>query len=823
MFENGYGSSHGKAKGMIGVTQPRRVAATSVAQRVATEMGDMKNKVGHQIQFDKSVTSNTAIKFMTDGILLREISQDFLLSKYSAIVIDEAHERSVNTDILIGMMSRIVDLRAEMAREKPEDFYPLKLVIMSATLRVEDFTKNHRLFRKEPPPIVQAEGRQYPVTVHFARRTQRDYVEETVQKVSRGHKKLPPGGMLVFLTGQNEIHQVARRLRSLHPTTGEVKHAPVRSAAREMPLEDEDFDDPTADGKTAMARDDASSDDGSDVEIHGLDEDDENDFTIEGEEAAKSLKLHVLPLYSNMPSHLQMRVFDPPPEGTRLIVLATNVAETSLTIPGIRYVFDCGRVKEKKYEPSTGVQTFEIGWISKASAAQRMGRAGRTGPGHCYRLYSSAIYERDFEEYTIPEILRSPIESVVLSLKRMDIHTVVNFPFPTPPDRQALAKAEKLLTYLGALDAAGKITETGRALADYPLNPRFGRMLWLGQREGLTAHTIALVAALAVPELFIPENQLKLERESVSAHDDYHTDSDDDSDSDARARRNRAAEHASATVSEAQHKAYTTAHAKLSGWDDRSDAIKLLTAFALYLSKGHEACTSFYLREKGMQEAALLRSQLASIARKHASVGDKSDPLALPRPDEGQIRKLRQIVTAGFIDQVAIRADKLGLIVPGRKPKRAIDVPYRTLFPSHDEGARPDEDLSPEQVEERKFVFIHPSSTLSRLPISKLPDFIAYSHLSRSSQMPGYAKARMHPLATPSGKELARLSEGTPLLEVGKPGKIKRSWRGEDGKERREASVGLSLKGKEGLGWPLDVRGAVQVRKGGAWEVEKWV
>jgi ATP-dependent RNA helicase DHX37/DHR1 len=171
-----------------------------MAKRVGDEMGNHGSKVSYQIRFDTTTTANTAIKFMTDGVLLREISQDFMLTKYSAIVIDEAHERSINTDILIGMLSRIVDLRADMAKKNSKT-KPLKLIIMSATLRISDFTDNHRLFRHGPPPLLKAEGRQYTVTNHFARKTQRDYMDEMFRKVSRGHKKLPCGGILVFLTG----------------------------------------------------------------------------------------------------------------------------------------------------------------------------------------------------------------------------------------------------------------------------------------------------------------------------------------------------------------------------------------------------------------------------------------------------------------------------------------------------------------------------------------------------------------------------------------------------------------------------------------------
>lgn len=219
LYEAGYGSPHGPTPGLIGVTQPRRVAAVSMAKRVAVELGDQADRVAYQIRFDSTVGPKTAIKFMTDGVLLREIAQDFTLSKYSAIVIDEAHERSVNTDLLIGMLSRIVETREDLSRKNPAKFRPLKLIIMSATLRISDYCDNKALFRRGPPPVVQAEGRQYPVTIHFARKTQREYGEEVFHKVSKGHKKLPPGGMLVFMTGQNEITTLVKRLREAFPST----------------------------------------------------------------------------------------------------------------------------------------------------------------------------------------------------------------------------------------------------------------------------------------------------------------------------------------------------------------------------------------------------------------------------------------------------------------------------------------------------------------------------------------------------------------------------------------------------------------------------
>ena len=234
--------------------------------------------------------------------------------------------------------------------------------------------------------------------------------------------------------------------------------------------------------------------------------------------------MHVLPLYSLLPTDQQMLVFRPPPTDHRLVIIATNVAETSLTIPGIRYVVDSGRAKERQYDPSTGVQAFQVSWISKASASQRTGRAGRTGPGHCYRLYSSALFEDHFVQFSKPEILRMPIEGVVLQMKSMNIDQVVNFPFPTPPDRSALKKAEDLLLTLGALSAAtstrmingvqqvgstgGQVTELGKAMAGYPVSPRFAKMLAIGSQHGALPYVVAVVACLSVGDPFLHEQNV---------------------------------------------------------------------------------------------------------------------------------------------------------------------------------------------------------------------------------------------------------------------------------------------------------------------------
>ncbi|KAI9789891.1 MAG: putative ATP-dependent RNA helicase DHR1 [Candelina submexicana] len=802
LYEAGYGNPDGPTPGMIGITQPRRVAAVSMAKRVAQELGPASERVAYQIRFERTVSEKTAVKFMTDGVLLREIAEDLLLIKYSTIIIDEAHERSVNTDILIGMMSRIVDERTRMSKADP-NIKPLKLIIMSATLRISDFTKNNKLFRNGPPPLLKTEGRQHPVTVHFARRTQRDYVEEAFHKVTKGHRKLPPGGMLVFLTGQSEISVLSKRLEQAFTSTegSHHKRPPMRVSGNEISMETEDLEIGDVDDLDMY---------GDVDEVDGLqhdDEEDDQDLAIDDDTEGPPA-IHVLPLYSQLPTDQQLRVFEPPPGYSRLIVLATNVAETSLTIPGIRFVFDCGRAKERKYDDNTGVQSFEVGWISKASASQRAGRAGRTGPGHCYRLYSSAVYERDFEEHTEPEILRTPIEGVVLQLKGMNLQNVVNFPFPTPPDQQRLVKAEKLLSYLGALSLDGEITNSGAAMSIYPLSPRFSRMLLIGHQHDCMPYTIALVAALAVSDLFIPENQLDLAPSPLDEQQLY-TNADRIED----------------TARENRRKAYIHALNLFSRRDRTSDALRALTALCAYAysSDPHEFCASMFLRPKTLLEASKLRHQLTTIVRANRPGVIGSYEARLKEPSDAQLKALRQIVAAGFIDQVAIRADlsptPLNLT---RKPKRAIDVPYLTLFPSHIRGPS----STPEEAEDSA-VYLSPSSILSSHPTSSLPQYIIYSHLQqRSPATPPSTKPpkiRMYPLTPISGLQLSSLAQNTPLLEYSKPiGKIT-ALQGISPEKRECWVVPNLVGGAEMRGWPLSAKRVLQRREGarGGWVVEK--
>ncbi|PHH60494.1 hypothetical protein CDD81_1625 [Ophiocordyceps australis] len=798
LFEAGYGASGSPTSGMVGITQPRRVAAVSMSRRVAQELGDYSHTVAYQIRFEGSVDSKTKMKFMTDGVLLREVAQDFPLSKYSAIIIDEAHERSINTDILIGMLSRISKFRAEQSRENPS-VQPLKLIIMSATLMIQDFTMNTKLF-PSPPPVLHVEGRQHPVVVHFSRRTNHDYVDEAFRKISRGHRKLPPGGILVFLTGRDEILRLSKQLKSAFGGVSSCQEPRVQISARDVPMETEDIE--FGDSGT---RDWTDADDCSDEE--GEDQDEEFKVCDEGEQVV-SLKMQILPLYSLLPTREQQKVFQPPPDGHRQVILATNVAETSLTIPGIRFVIDCGRVKERKYDRVSQVQSYGIGWISKASADQRAGRAGRTGAGHCYRLYSSAVFERDFAAFAEPEIARMPIEGVALQLKAMRLPRIVNFPFPTPPHRESLAKAEKLLALLSATSPEGKITEIGKAMSLLPLSPRFARILLVGHLHDCLPYTIAMVAGLSVAEMLVPEN-VAVPSLASNKNDDSWTNAD------------VVAEDRQANV----RRLFRAVHENFCSLDDRSDAIKVLQVVGEFAHDASEKwCQDHFVRFKVLQEIQQLRRQLTHLMRDNlAAFASLTYQEKLDAPSEKQVKALKQMVAVGFIDRIAIRADQ----APNppeqyKRPSRAIDVPYMPLVPTQTGAGQGADSQS-------RLVYIHPLSALARLSTDECPQYIVYSHLQRASAAPSGSegqkqpKTRMHALTDVSGSQLAALAKGTPLISYGKPIKeVKSSVI--NGVVTRECWVVPYVRAESSAGsqgWPLPAR-KVRQRKiaGKGWVVE---
>ncbi|KAG9404769.1 ATP-dependent RNA helicase dhx37 [Aphanomyces cochlioides] len=731
LYEAGYGTER---PGMIGVTQPRRVAAVSTAQRVATELNVDFGKtgaVGYQIRYDNEhVGEKTIVKFMTDGILLKEIQQDFLLKKYSIILLDEAHERNVNTDILIGLLSRVAPFRAQMALEEKEQYdslseaerattpppiAPLKLVIMSATLRVEDFTENKTLF-PSPPPVIKVEARQYPVTVHFNKHTElNDYVSAAYQKVVKIHRKLPEGAILVFLTGQREIMQLVRQLnRTLGSKRRQVKSKPTNTRNRvqdeEWYIREHDDDDDQADADEADLYGDEA--DGSD----NNEQSEEND--PEEEDPATDLPyVHVLPLYSMLSNDLQMKVFDAPPEKHRLVVVATNVAETSLTIPGVRYVVDAGRTKERVYDLKSGISQFEIQWISKASADQRAGRAGRTGPGHCYRLYSSAVFDNEFKKFSPPQILCQPIEDVVLQMKAMGIENVLQFPFPTPPEALALNTAVTTLLHLGALSAKSNMITAG-----FPVAPRFAKMLLLANQLGCLEYTIALVAALSGQSPFILERERKEAKANKEDEDEEIQESD-----------------WTAEMKEAE-----AMRRHIQWMNEDSDVLSMLRAAGAYAYSGGSSafCTENHLHEKIMEQMLKLRGQLTTIVNKLLGQELVLRP-NMPPPSDDEQDLLRQIIAAGFLDQVARRVPP-GTITSGSKIER--NCAYLSCNGTVTEP-----------------LYIHPHSHLFTPDPSRLPQYVVYNNVVRTS------RAYMKTVTAIEPEWLFSVAANSPLCETSEP------------------------------------------------------
>ncbi|GIX95654.1 probable ATP-dependent RNA helicase DHX37 [Caerostris extrusa] len=498
----------------IGITEPRRLAAMSMSARVGEEL-NMPEKVSYHIRYKKNITKKTEIKFMTDGVLLRELRRNFFLTKYSVIIIDEAHERSVFSDILIGLLSRIIRLRKSFSIISmnvtkytnaifASKNYPLKLIIMSATICVEDFMENRNLF-KDPPFLIRVESRQYRVQVHFNLQTPEDYVESAFSKICKIHAKLPAGGILVFLTGESEIHRLCKLLKETFPfpenqmaiSTIEERETPSASNAPEnlkrKRKKKSDGTNVFVSSLPAKIYLDTYSIEPLESELQYHQSDDENNTNTEITVINKyntEIPLHVLPLYSFLSLEKQKKVFLPPPEGSRLCVVSTNVAETSITIPGLKYVVDSGKRmssfaglsemkqpaicrmkqccisqtliskdfflwskrKTRVFSKNGGASKFEVIWCSKSSAKQRAGRCGRTEGGHCYRLYSSVVFDHELKNFSVPDIQKVPVDDVVLQIKALGLNRVVTFPFPSPPDQDSLKAAERRLVWLGALE-----------------------------------------------------------------------------------------------------------------------------------------------------------------------------------------------------------------------------------------------------------------------------------------------------------------------------------------------------------------------------------
>jgi len=443
---------------MIGHTQPRRIAARSVAERIAQELGTKVSKesiVGYQVRFTDEVSEHTLIKLMTDGILLAEIQNDPLLRRYDTLIIDEAHERSLNIDFILGYLARLLPQRPD-----------LKVIITSATIDSERFAA-HFGVEGRPAPIIEVSGRTYPVEIRYrpldgvepepdssqtnsaaasaSTDEPRDQVTGILDAVDE-LMALGPGDILVFLAGERDIRDTEAAL---------IDHLGPRYAANE-----------------------------SSARLPG--------------------SVEIIPLYSRLSAAAQHRVFEK--HRLRRIVLATNVAETSLTVPGIRYVIDPGVARISRYSNKTKVQRLPIEPISQASANQRSGRCGRVADGVAIRLYSQTDYEGR-EPYTEPEILRTSLASVILQMAALRLGNVADFPFIDPPDRRAIADGVALLTEIGAISANSKsmheprLTAIGHQLARLPIDPRLGRMLLEANKRGCASEVMVIVSALSIQDV----------------------------------------------------------------------------------------------------------------------------------------------------------------------------------------------------------------------------------------------------------------------------------------------------------------------------------
>lgn len=429
--------------GIIGCTQPRRVAAMSVAKRVAEEVGcKVGEEVGYTIRFEDCTSPQTKIKYMTDGMLQREILLDPNLRKYSVIMLDEAHERTIATDVLFGLLKKTLKRRSD-----------LKVIVTSATLDADKFSE---YFNK--CPIFTIPGRTYPVEIMYSKEPESDYLDAALITVMQIHLTEPPGDILLFLTGQEEID-----------TSCEILYERMKALGPSVP------------------------------------------------------ELIILPVYSALPSEMQSKIFEPAPPGSRKVVIATNIAETSITIDQIYYVIDPGFVKQNAYDPKLGMDSLVVTPISQAQAKQRAGRAGRTGPGKTFRLYTEAAFQSEMLPTSVPEIQRQNLSHTILMLKAMGINDLLHFDFMDPPPTNTMLTALEELYALSALDDEGLLTRLGRKMADFPMEPALAKVLIYSVEMGCSDEMLSIVAMLSVQTVFYrpKEKQQQADQKKAKFHDPH--------------------------------------------------------------------------------------------------------------------------------------------------------------------------------------------------------------------------------------------------------------------------------------------------------------
>ncbi|KAI8953708.1 P-loop containing nucleoside triphosphate hydrolase protein [Xylaria longipes] len=429
--------------GMVGCTQPRRVAAMSVAKRVAEEVGcELGQEVGYTIRFEDKTSPSTRIKYMTDGMLEREILMDPDVNRYSVIMLDEAHERTISTDVLFALLKKTLKRRSD-----------LKVIVTSATLDADKFSEYFNQC-----PIFTIPGRTFPVEILYSREPESDYLDAALVTIMQIHLTEPSGDILLFLTGQEEID-----------TSCEILYERMKALGPNVP------------------------------------------------------ELIICPIYSSLPTDIQSRVFEPAPPGARKVVIATNIAETSITIDGIYYVVDPGFVKQNSYDPKLGMDSLIVVPISQAQANQRAGRAGRTGPGKCFRLYTEAAYNSELLPTTPPEIQRQNLAHVILMLKAMGINDLLHFDFMDPPPTNTMLEALETLYALSALDDEGLLTRLGRKMADFPMEPALAKVLIYSVDMGCSDEIMTIVAMLNMPTIFYrpKEKQTQADQKKAKFHDPH--------------------------------------------------------------------------------------------------------------------------------------------------------------------------------------------------------------------------------------------------------------------------------------------------------------
>ncbi|KAJ6221246.1 hypothetical protein RDWZM_007058 [Blomia tropicalis] len=535
LYEYGYAESSVSADGtrhIIGVTEPRRIAAISLAARVAEEMNvELGKEVGYSIRFEEFYDKeSTNIKFMTEGILIRELMNDPLLSNYSVVIVDEVHERSVNTDILLSLLKKII-------RKRPD----LKLIISSATLdsgSICDYFNRVNDQIVERATILFVEGRTYPVDIFYMSEPTANYVNESVKTVIKLHENFPNGDVLVFLTGQEEVEDAVRQLKN---------------------------------------------------------------YAMELRDESASKKMFVLPLYASLTSNDQLRIFQTFPRNVRKVVVATNIAEASVTINGISFVVDSGFVKTRYFNPNTGTDSLVIVPISKASAQQRSGRAGRNKHGYSFRLYPESEFTK-LVDFTPPEIERVALPSVILQMKALGINNVVKFDFLTSPPESNIISALDILYALKAIDSDGSLTDPlGLQMAEFPLSPSFSKMLLASAEFGCTQEVLIIAAMLQVQNIF---SQPGGGQRAIQAR---------------RIKHNLSVEEGDTITYLNIFKQFEMSD-KIKSWSDRN-----------------------YLNYKGLLRASEIRNRLASLLRK----------FHVPMKSSDDVDSIRKCLVAGFFTNAA--------------------------------------------------------------------------------------------------------------------------------------------------------------------------